>query len=330
MRNLASLKVIDRIEEIHNSDNIELAFVGGWPVIVKKGEFKPGDYGVYHEIDSWLPYSNPNYSFLMKEEGANKVFDGIEGYRLRSMKMRGQLSQGLLLPLSSLLGLDLSESLGIKKWEKFLPIHAEAKGNFPSFIPKTDQERVQNLTRNMELWAEEGNEWEITEKLDGSSMSVYLKGDDFGVCSRNLELKQSEDNTFWQTAINYDLENKLKQLCGDYALQGELVSYNIQGNPYKLDTGESHFYVFDVFDIENQKYLNSEDRLCLCDSLEIPHIPVIDKSNLNQSVDFILELSEGKSKLNCLVEREGIVFKNTIDPSKSFKAVSNKWLLKQG
>jgi len=330
MRKMVTFRVIDDVQDIEGADKIQVATVGGWKVVIKRDEFKPGDIGIYHEIDCWLPFSNPAYAFLMKPEGENKIFEGVEGVRLRTIKLRGQISQGLLLPISAFMDCDLASSLGVGKWEKYLNTcgSMKPKGNFPFFIPKTDQERVQNISKDIGRWALEDNLYEITEKLDGSSCTIYVKDGAIGVCSRNLELLRDEDSLFWKVVEKYGLEEKLIALGGDIALQGELTAWNVQGNPYKHNDGEFHFHVFDVFDIERQEYMASDDRVAMTKLLEVPHVPVIyESSRVPAFVDEVLRVADGQSFINDGVLREGLVFKNKHKPEQSFKAISNKWLL---
>jgi RNA ligase (TIGR02306 family) len=272
------------------------------------------------------------------------VFDGIAGERLRTMKLRGQLSQGLLLPLSTLTmveselfeGLDVSFPLGIVKYEAPVPaqLAGEVKGMFPGWIQKTDQERVQNLKEEFDYWLREQHVWEVTEKLDGSSMTVYLRDGEFGVCSRNLELKPSETNSLWKVAVRNDLELKLRRANRNLALQGELIGEGIQGNPYKQKGQE--FFLFDIYDIDTGKYLTPTERNAFVEEHDIKHVPVLafgaelwDTLGIN-SIDNILKFAEGKSVMGMIgCEREGLVFKSKAMQC-SFKAISNKFLLKGG
>ena len=344
MRKLATIRKIDALRPIPDADAIECAVVGGWTAVVKKGEFKAGDLAVYCEIDSWIPHALAPFLSKGKEP---RVFDGIAGERLRTMKLRGQLSQGLLLPLSTvyclppttevdIMGDDVSEPLGIVKYEAPIPaqLAGEVKGMFPSWIQKTDQERVQNLKEEFDHWLREQHVWEVTEKLDGSSMTVYLRDGEFGVCSRNLELKPSETNSLWKVAVRNDLELKLRRANRNLALQGELIGEGIQGNPYKQKGQE--FFLFDIYDIDASKYLTPAERWAFVEQHDIKHVPVLalgaEKSitlGIN-SIDGILKFAEGKSVMGMIgCEREGLVFKSKTMQC-SFKAISNKFLLKGG
>lgn len=329
---------IDRVQEvkpIEGADRIAAYRVGGWWVVDQKGKYATDDKVVYVSIDSWVPTEVA--PFLSKDKKP-RVYNGVAGERVKTIKLRGQMSQGLLLPLSYLVNTELKdfsvgtpcdECLGIQKWEK--PMSAQvagvARGNFPSFIPKTDQERVQNLENEYRAWVAKGYEWEVTEKLDGSSMTIYVNGDSYGVCSRRLDLKETEDNIMWQVARRDGLIDKVFKTGRNLALQGEIIGEKIQGNHYKM-TGHS-FYLYDIYDIDNAHYLLPHERTEIVFDLDIDHVPVVSITNdLPDSVDDLLAFAEGKSSLYYRdVEREGLVFKNTSSEG-SFKAISNKYLLK--
>lgn len=326
MRKMASIRKIDAIRPIEGADAIECAVVGGWTVVVKKGEFAVGDLAIYCEIDSWIPTELAPFLSKGKEP---REYEGVKGERLRTVKLRGQLSQGLLLPCTDgIEGDDVSELLNIRKWEMQVPaqLAGQVKGNFPSLIPKTDQERVQNLVKEIAVAVERGAEFEVTEKLEGSSMTCYVMngGGEFGVCSRNLDLKRDENNTFWVVAIRDDIEEKMREFGEDFALQGELIGPGIQGNIYKLSKPE--FYVFDVYNITAGKYLNPAERRALIDKMGLNHVPVLNTEYvLKHTVEDLLACAEGKSTL-FNTEREGIVFKE-VNGGMTFKAISNKYLL---
>lgn len=215
-RKLASIRTIAEIKPIKGADKICAYRTDGWWIVDAVDKYSVGDLVVYLECDSWVPSELAPFLSKGKEP---RVYKGVSGERLRTIKLKNQISQGLLLPIpqETIDGagilitecLDLTDHLGILKWEPEPEFRsADAKGLFPSFIPKSDQERIQNCYKDVhELLKTQ--QWEITEKIDGQSHTAYLYNDTFGVCSRNLELKDS-DNTFWNSARKYDLENKLK------------------------------------------------------------------------------------------------------------------------
>lgn len=326
MRKLATVRTVIDIQPIPGADAIECVTVDGWKIVAKKGEFQIGQKATYFEIDSWIPQHVA--PFLCRD---NREYNGVVGARLRTVKLRGQISQGLLLaaPEAANDGDDLTDALGIQKYEPPVPVQLAgiARGNFPSFIPKTDQERIQNLRREIEAWAAEGATWEVTEKLDGSSMTAYVMGDTFGVCSRNLDLIESDTNSFWRAARTEGMEELLRASGRNIALQGELIGPSIQGNPYALTAHE--FHLFDIYDIDAGRYMTSHERVDFIARTGIKHAPIMCWQDLRgATVDSLLAQAEGKSTLNPSIEREGLVFK-CLNGDASFKAISNKFLLKE-
>ena len=333
MRKLASVRKIHEIAPIVGADAIELAKVDGWQVVVKKDEYQVNDLVIYLEIDSWVP--NELAPFLSKDKEP-KEFEGVKGERLRTIKLRGCLSQGLILPIINgmIEGDDVTDFLNIKKWDRPLPAQlvGQAKGFFPEFLRKTDQERVQNLQSEIAIEHHLGSLFEVTIKLDGSSITVYHKDGEVGVCSRNLELKINEENqgnAFIKTATNTRLLSALKALGKNIAVQGELMGEGIQGNREKLS--EHNIFVFDIFDIDEQRYLSPDERLEVygtlsnygflgnhCPLLEI-RVPLI-----SADINDLLSYAEGKSLSHHI--REGLVYKR-MDGKFSFKTISNKFLL---
>lgn len=326
MRKLATVRKVLDIQPIPGADAIECATVDGWKVVTKKGEFSVGDLAIYFEIDSWIPESIA--PFLCKDK---REYNGVVGARLRTVKLRGQISQGLLLPAPEAAndGDDLTEVMGIQKYEPPVPTQLAglARGNFPSFIPKTDQERIQNLRATLETWASDGSMWEVTEKLDGSSMTAYLFQEQFGVCSRNLDLTETDGNSFWNMARAARLEELLRGTGRNLALQGELIGPGIQGNRYALAAHQ--FRVFDIYDIQAGRYLNPHERAKLTSALQLDTVPMLGVVSLaNCMMPDLLGAAEGPSTLNPKVEREGLVYKH-MDNDESFKAISNKFLLNE-
>lgn len=373
MRKLATIRKIADIQPIDGADKIELAKISGWQVVIAKDVgHKIGDKVVYCEIDSYLPIQ-PEFEFLRKTS-YKKMSNGDEGFRLKTIRLRGEISQGLIIPLNDAsilaarlaneqedpddyfmmfsemeLGTDITNLLGIVKYDPPVPaqLAGKAKGSFPGFIPKTDQERVQNIDVDKRQFIYEYDDkgkksvfekrYFITEKLDGSSFTCYYRDGEFGVCSRNLELIETEDNTFWQVARKLDLENKLKSVSdevGNIALQGELIGPGIQKNMYGLTEPTVKF--FDVFSIDKRKYLPFTDTHKLIHAMQLESVPLLQAKPavfLPDSIDEILELAEGKTrewKGNQFrkAEREGIVFVEDSPSRFTFKAISNKYLLK--
>lgn len=340
MRKLVTIRNIDSIRPIEGADAIVCARIGGWDVVVKKDEFKEGDLCVYFEIDSFLPETDFRYQFLMK----NKItWNGHVGARLKTIKLRGQVSQGLALPVSAfpevmqefngtIQDQDFAELLHVLKWEPVIPAQLAGKirGNFPHFIPKTDQERAQNIVND--IFYDLDRKYEVSVKLEGSSMTVYKNDSDFGVCSRNLSLKMDDDtNAFVSLAKKLELP---EHLANDFALQGELMGPGVQGNIEGF--AENRFYVYDIWDIREQCYLNAHERVEFMTELmsltpEINHVPIIGIFSLRElgieNIDQLIAYADGPS-IN-YKRREGLVFKEIDRPSVSFKVISNDYLMKE-
>ena len=335
LRKLASIRKISHIQSIPGADMIELAIVDGWKVVVAKNVgHKVGDMVVYCEIDSFLPIKE-EFEFLRKSS-YKKMSDGTEGFRLRTIKLKGQVSQGLILPLKDLqlpnkdlleVGMDVTKELGIIKYEPPIPaeLSGKVKGLFPSFLRKTDEERIQNLSDEYENLKQ--HKFYVTEKLDGSSATFYSKDGVFGVCSRNLELLETEGNTFWKVARELKLEEWLTSQDVNYSIQGELIGESIQGNPYKIKGQTVGF--FNAFNIYTQEYLGLEEFEKLISSMGLKSVPILDREfTLPDTIDELLTYADEKSVLNSNFDREGVVIRS-LDRKISFKVISNKFLLSE-
>lgn len=336
MRKLASIRRIADIQPIQGADAIVVATVDGWKVVVKKDEFQVGDLAVYLEIDSWVPHELA--PFLSKGQEPRE-YNGVKGERLRTIKLRGQVSQGLLLSQGSLYvgileylgsepveGADLTEFLGIQKWEAPIPaqLAGQVRGMFPtSLIPKTDQERIQNCFQEIQ---DKGDvTYEVTMKLDGTSCTIFRWEGELRVCSRNLELKindENKDNTLVSIALKIG-----DNIPEGFAFQGELMGPGIQGN--REGFKEHRFFVFDIFSISDHAYVGPAYRRAMCQEYGIDHVPIFSQVSVApESVEAGLALAEGPS-INHKV-REGLVWKCNEDPRFSFKTISNQFLLKGG
>lgn len=330
MRKLVTIDQVVDIRPIPDADFIEMAQVRNWQCVVKKSDnLKPGDLCVYAEIDSLFPLE-PRWEFLNKNGVKSVEIEGTvyTGYRLRTMKLRGQIAQGLALPLSFFtenlpteIGADITELLRVVKWE--MPVgncigNSRPKGNFPAFIPKTDEERIQNIKLKNLV----GKIWNGYEKLDGTSATYYNWEGEVGMCSRNWDLKVEPGSVYYDMLKKYDIENTLPD---GYAIQCEIVGPGIQKN--RQGFVDKQLRLFRVFDIAKQCFIPYDNLLWLN---TIPKVYLI-HSNLvttefNTIEDYFM-------LLECLApNQEGIVF-YTYDPSlpfgkDSFKIINNAYLLK--
>lgn len=342
-RKLASIQKIKSIEPIANAEKLELARVLGWMCVVEKGKFKADDWCVFCEIDSFLPIKE-EFEFLRK--GCYRKFtDGREGMRIKTIRLRGQISQGLVLPITILPqpkdyqeGEEVTEQLGIVLYQPPIPTYlsGKIKGQFPSFMPKTDETRIQVLQDV--LTRHKGIICYVTEKVDGTSSTFYIKDNQFGVCSRNMELCEDENNLHWKMARQLKIEEKLKQLNMNITLQGELVGPGIQGNPLKLN--ELHVFFFNAFDIDKYRYMNFEELFKLLKSFNLEMVPVLEGDFiLTDNIDELVKRSIGKSIVTKTCDREGIVIRPVIEAMDlqmaqgfgngrlSFKSINPEYLL---
>lgn len=344
-RKMATVRTISNITLIENADSICKYTVDGWNIVDKIGAYNIGDKVIMVEIDAWVPTEIAPFLSKGKEP---KEFEGVKGERLRTVCLKKQVSQGLLLSLDTAVayfigsefddgqelsevfgtGQDVSAILGIVKWEAPIPacLAGAVRGNLPEGIIKTDQNRVQNIGRHLPEYY--GQVFEKTEKLHGSSCTMYLDSSgDFHVCSRNLDLKFDENNAFWKAAVKYKVEEKLKSLeMLGLAIQGELIGEGINGNQYKV---ELEFRVFDMYLVPEKRYLNSEERKVITETLGLLHSPVMEYVTLSEehTVEALLKSAEFTSFVNGSTA-EGFVMKSVSNPEISFKVVAQQWLLK--
>ena len=348
MRKLASIQKVSDLRPIVGADKILCAKVLGWELVVKKEDFKIDDLCVFVEIDSILP-DRPEFEFLKPR-----------GMRVRTVKLRGQVSQGICFPLLILpssyepkLDDDVTDLLGIKKYEPAIPaqLAGEAKGVFPSFIPKTDETRVQVLQPLLDKYV--GTRCYVTEKLDGSSGTFFFNRGEFGICSRNLQFKLDKQqswwlklliklgikkepeklsNTFIRLAESLNLEEKLRKLGLNIALQGEVIGEGIQGNKYGIKGQQVYF--FNVFDIDKQEYYSCSRFLALMRELETNPVPFDRFTTLKADIPALIKLATAPSTLNDKVPREGVVVRPLIETKDekfgrvSFKVINPEFLLK--
>lgn len=344
MRKLASIQRIWKIEPIEGADRIELAHVLGWQCVVNKGQFQPMDTGVYFEIDSFLP-TRPEFEFMRATSYKKSDVMG-EGFKLRTMRFRGEISQGLLLPLSQFpeipaetdIGTDVTELLGIKKWEieERVTTGGTAIGTLPYDIPHTDETRVQEEPALIQAFA--GLEYYISTKMDGSSHSIGIDEDGFHVTGHNYEYKDDGASSFYELVKARGYREKMeafanKENLTTFTIQGELCAPGIQQNRLRLIKPE--WYVFTIQ--ENGKRVGLRRMLEICDLLGLEHVPIeevgVDLPSKYPTVEALLARADGDYPKGG--KKEGIVVRPTepvfcplISASLSMKIVSNKYLLK--
>lgn len=344
MRKLASIQRIWKIEPIEGADRIELAHVRGWQCVVNKGQFKPMDLAVYFQIDSFLPI-RPEFEFLRKSCYKNSDILG-EGFKLRTQKFRGQISQGLLLPISLFpeiksteLDTDVTSVIGVRKWEieERATTGGTTIGSLPYDVPHTDETRIQSMPELLNEFT--GREYYITTKMDGSSHSLSIDENGFHVCGHNYEYKDDGSSSFYEFVKSRQYENNMLHVMQVYGfdtltVQGEFCTPGIQKNPLRLAKPE--WYVFTIR--VNGKRAGLKKMQELCEAMGMPMVPVeevdTDLPSKYPTVEALLERANGNYSTGG--RKEGIVIRTTepefcslISGPLSMKVVSNKYLLKQ-
>lgn len=328
-RKLASIQIINDIIPIPGADAIECAKILGWHVVVKKNEFKVGDKVIYFEIDSLIP-RNPWCEFLFKDVAS-------QFSRLKTKKLRGQISQGLVIPLIDGItgneGDDLTDIIGVKKWEPNIPaqLAGQVKGNFPTHLfHKTDCERIQNLLGLNEF---KDKEVYAAIKYDGTSTTFYKHNEVVGVCSRNLELKPDDATVYWKMFKRYDIENKLNKLGRNIAIQCESYGPGIQKN--RMGASEVSIAVFDIYDIDKQLYMGFDEMVTICKELDLPVVDVVYQGDFKwNSIDELLNFADeqkygnGSIAEGVVIRPKALTYSNYLKGRLSVKVISNKYLIK--
>lgn len=348
----ATVQIVDNIVSIPGADKIELAHILGWQCVVEKGKFNIGQKAIYVQIDTLLPY-NPNYAFLEKSspfkeyglEYGEEIKVGTKYTRLKTAKFLGNISQGLLLSLNDCnikdsveVGLDVSDLIGAVKYSK--PIHislcGSAKGTFPSFIKKTDEERIQNISSHLKDF--DGKKVYVSMKIDGTSATYYylLDKDEFGICSRNMQMLEDGGSVYALIAKRDNIKEKLKSYCKSIgrsiAIQGEIAGPSIQGNRLKLPV--QTFYLFSIQEIDEKSlpvYLSFEYLSEAHIALDTPIVPVVDIFEFNSDIHTKDKFISDASNLG--KDAEGVVIRTVCEyenPPRglsrwSFKVINNNY-----
>ena len=344
MRNLVSVQVVKNIEQIPGADNIECITVLGWKLVALKNDFHVGDKCVYFEVDSFLPIDE-KYEFLRNNSYLKDENRG-EGFRIRTQKRLGQISQGLAMPLSAFgyddlpVGTDLTETLGVRKWERPERISDFGKllKGLPDGITATDETRIQTIYEDI-IPEFEGKRYYISTKINGTSVTMYLKKGKFGVCSHENEALDDPNvpSSLWDFAKKNDIEKKMREAgLDDIAIQGELAGNGIQKN--QLQIKGLKWFIFTIKDLKTGNRLGLEEMLDICKKVGLETVPIEevgdDFSKKYPTLESILERAKGLypsgQKKEGIVVRPIIPCKSvTLDTDLSFKVLNNDFLLKE-
>jgi len=351
--NLASAQRIVKITPIEGADAIETATVLGWEIVIKKGEYQVGDLCCYIQIDTILP-EKPEYEFLRDRK-----------FRVKTIKLRKQISQGLIVPLPAgewKEGDDLTDVIGVKKYEKvdnnptryqkprkpktwygrllynlkynflgkMFPFLLKGdRSDFPkNLVPITDEERIQNIPKVLHTHA--GKTFILSFKLDGSSITIihnkFLGRSKYRICSRRFEL-HDKNNDWHRVFANTNFKRHIQTLVKYYGTNDIIV----QGEAIGKFNGNHHglksdeIKLFNIF--VNGKRINQREFIEVCRANYIPHCPMYKEVVLNHTLPEILKMSEILDILNLQVEAEGLVWR-CVEDNLSFKVINNKYLLK--
>jgi len=318
MENLATIQTVKNVRHHPGADALDLVQVLGWQVVTKRDQFKENDLCVYIAIDTIVPEA-PDFEFLRDKH-----------FRIRPIRLRKEDSAGIVFPLSILSnfgydmrgpimeGLDVTDVIGVKKYEK--PIPAEliglAFGGLPGFLIMTDEDNLRSYPDAIpELY---GRPYYITRKDDGCSGTFFVRGGEFGVCSRKVHLKESDTNGYWRMAKKYDIANALQKAFPDVAiaLQGEVVGPGIQQN--KLGLKELELHVFNLFDIVNRLYLDYDKVVSFTKEYNIPMVPLVNEASaFGLTLDELVKLAN-EQKYSTGGPAEGIV----VRPKEGFRSLA--------
>lgn len=347
-RALASVQIVEAVDPHPNADRLELITVLGWQVCEVKGALKVGDRVVYCEIDSLLPTNAVWLPEAIKDRVSNK---GDEWYHVKTIKLRGEISQGLILPLTlalqavlygsqiydGVIGEDVTRELGIRKYETSqeslsrIGIAGAVSGQqkFPThLVDKTDETRVQSAPKLFHQLL--GQPYYATVKMDGTSVTFVRSDVGLLVCSRNL-IQPKPDNEreckYHAMAAKYNLDDILSAYP-HLAVQGEICGPNIQKNWANLK--ELELFVFNVVDVPRRQKLSFSDMISWCDRVGLNTVPVEEVGDAFRydRPKLCLEKARGKYP-NSKWPREGLVYRSQ-DQKISFKAINNDFLLKRG
>lgn len=351
--NLASIQKITKLIPIDGADLIETVTVLGWEVVVKKGEYAVGDLCAYIQIDTVVP-ELPEYEFLRERK-----------FRVRTIKLRKQLSQGLIVPVPKgkwKEGDDVTEVLGVKKYEKpdsnpekyekpripkvwykkwiylfkynflykaFPKLQRLSRSPFPKHLVSiTDEERIQNIPQVLSQYA--GKSFITSYKLDGSSITIIhskvFGKSKFRICSRRFELHDKK-NDWYKVFIDTGFDAEVLKLVRHFSTNDIIV----QGEAIGKFNGNHHNLQKDQIRLFNiyvdGKRINQKDFIQVCLANNIPHCPMYKEVVLNHTLPEIIKMSEIKDKINPFAEAEGLVWR-CVEDNLSFKVINNNFLLK--
>lgn len=320
----ATIELIAEIKEHTNAERLELAMVLGFQCITQKGLYKGGEKIVYIRPDSLLPI-----------EKWTEDYRKYSPKRVKACQLRGLFSEGIIVPFEILpdnvrehldkfeVGDDVSALIGVTHWEPPTPQDLQAKGGLPYQIPKTDEERFENMIYKLPY----GEFVDIELKVDGQSCGYFYHNldDKFGILGRTLELHEIFDNNYTAHIARYDIKNKLVEYCKTHnvslCIRGESYGLGIQGNDNNPHSkGEKGWAMFSVYLLDEKQYAEKGHKYYFVDvakELGLPIAPLIEE-NVVLTPELVQKYSIGIDKINGL-SFEGVVVKHS---NGSFKIIN--------
>lgn len=376
-RKLVTVRKITHVRRLRGQYKAyDVVTVGdGWTVVVYHNDFYVGEFVLYFEIDSFIPSTSGR--FRWEDSRAMIEFQGERGYHVRSQMLGKQISQGLVQPIGALPGIKeafdklldehgreqglimaqnmaFEDVVGVKKWELPFEAHGKVLGRAPTFFHRPACERAQNVPGLFYMSKYLNLQFQVTEKIDGVSMTVYRVSRDsqwckslpilpttstqqtptarIGVASAGEDLDEQGNDVYWQAAKLIDLPTKIHEIgIKNVAVQGELIGPTIKNNSLRFaENANPEFKIFQIFDIDKQEFMNAAQVVKVCENLGLPHVPVLGYVTLGdfaKSLGDILAMADGVGSHG--QTREGFVLKS-MSTDFDFKVISNKWLLEQG
>jgi RNA ligase (TIGR02306 family) len=347
------IRTITHLEPHNNADALECVVIGEYRAVVKKGLHSVGDMILYIPTDAMFTDLSVAQAFVI-----DPYLTGKNKNRVKVVRLRGQVSEGIVLPWSIVgdylesvgkipplenfyEGLDLTDKLSIEKYEEPIPIHMQGQvRRWPSFLPHYD---IENIKRPESLASMvEGEEVRAYEKVHGTNCTVCFgegleDGEVAFVCSRNNAIKESETNVYWRATRKYNLIEKLQKIkdeyypeCSNISLHFEILG--VQDLRYSYENGDVGIAAFDI--MVDMQFIDVDECVKLCNTVEIPHVPEIYRGPFNY--DVLNALAHGTTLIGTTSHlREGLVVRptkerKTRDNSRAlFKFISEDYLLRK-
>jgi len=317
-KNTARLATVTEVKTTKHEDCQALIIDNGWQVVVEKDAYQVGDQVTFIPAGSWIPSTLVGLS----ESGEYK---GVKGGYLPVMKLAGEDSEGIVLSADK-----YDENQWARVWERDLPqeFQPESYRSYPTFIRKVEYPHAQDIP-DLIFNEYHNQQFEITPRIDGIEMTVFVKGGRFGICSDRYWIDESTKDAFWKFAYDLNLPTPMVDYRDQYAIHGTIAGKGIYQNHEKMN--DRRFFVHDIYDIESSTFMTPKERYKifsdLAESCNFHHVDIFKQSiplcevalDMRQFVNY----ANGNS-MTPYSKRKGLVFKS-IDSEFGFKIKSNNF-----